>query len=174
MIHLNPHLALLAKTTMSIAVLGALYAQPYRLTRVVGQSMEPTYKNQSILWTLPAHEQDLHRGDVVVIHMNLDTVKGPIVKRIAFMPGDGIEQVRSGNHWFNLIEVHPRLDERKSKNLFRVMKVPPGMVYVMGDNRPVSQDSRTFGCIPIAWIDTKLVDQRPSMFNPKVYQEYND
>ena len=35
--------------------------------------------------------------------------------------------------------------------------VPEGYVFVMGDNRPHSTDSRTFGCIPLEKIESKVV-----------------
>jgi len=165
MIHLNPPFAFIAKTAVSLTALGLLYAQPYRLMRVVGQSMEPTYKSQSILWTVPVHDTDLRKGDVVVIRRST----GTIVKRIAYMPGDEIEQVWTGTRWSSLIEVHPRSDVKKSKNLYRELIVPHGMVYVLGDNRPVSMDSRSFGYVPEASIESKLVDQRRSAFNPNLF-----
>ena len=33
--------------------------------------------------------------------------------------------------------------------------VPENCVYVMGDNRPESKDSRSFGCIPVERIESK-------------------
>ena len=35
--------------------------------------------------------------------------------------------------------------------------VPPGYIYVLGDNRIASSDSRRFGCIPIEKIEGKVV-----------------
>jgi len=157
MIHVQPTIGAITKTAMSCGVVGLFYVQPYRPIAVVGRSMEPTYSNQSFEWTSPARPSDLKRGDVVVIR----TENGPIVKRIAYMPGDKIKQIKSGRSWLDLVGVCARSYKNRTRNVYRDNPVPAAMVYVLGDNLAVSLDSRSFGCIPIERIERKLVDQRP-------------
>jgi signal peptidase I len=145
------------KVAITCAVAGALYAQPYRTMMFVGKSMEPTYHSSSMLLTEPVQESELRPGMVVVINMDF----GPIVKRIAFVPGDKILQVKVGKDWMDMIYLHVT-DQKAVKNLkVREFTVPAGEVYVLGDNQPVSMDSKEFGCVDTSRIQSKLVDQRP-------------
>ena len=43
-----------------------------------------------------------------------------------------------------------------SNNMFKDFIVPEGTVFLMGDNRPDSTDSRRFGCIPMEKIESKV------------------
>jgi signal peptidase I len=146
-----------AKAGLACAALGAIYAQPYRMMMVVGSSMAPTYQPGSLQLTEPVSPNKLAKGMVVLIDMK----GGTIVKRIAFMPGDKIMQMKTGATWFDMIYVHPTTKESLRKSTWRNYVVPPGYVYVLGDNQPVSQDSKTFGCVPMSEIKRKLVEQHP-------------
>lgn len=119
--------------------------------------MEPTYSNHSIALTEPIKATDIHRGDVVVI----DMATGPIVKRIAFMAGDKILQVKMAKHWIDMINLSPSVHSKMSTLDWRWYIVPPESVYVLGDNQPVSYDSKQLGCISTSLIHRKLVDQEP-------------
>ncbi len=90
------------KTGVAFALTGVVLLQPYRPMVFMGHSMEPTYPNQSIVLTKPAEPGSLKHGEVVVIDLD----SGPIVKRIAFLPGDKFLQMRSGDSWLDMIYVH--------------------------------------------------------------------
>ena len=157
MISLNPSLAAALKVGITAFVAGAFYMQPYRPMVFVGKSMEPTYHNRTFTWTEPVAKEDLRRGQVVVINMD----SGPIVKRLAYLPGDSIKQIRTGGQWMDLVNVHPLATSRIGDLDYRKFVVPPGMAYVLGDNQQVSYDSKFFGCISLDRIQRILVDQRP-------------
>src|SRR5580658_9551830 len=115
MINPNASLALAKWVGFTFAIAGASYLQPYRPMVVVGRSMEPTYSNHSIVMTEPILPSQLKSGQVVVIDM--DT--GPIVKRIAFVPGDKFLQILSENEWIDLVYVRPVTNKIFEKRKWR-------------------------------------------------------
>jgi signal peptidase I len=94
---------------------------------------------------------DVHRGDVVVFKRpprETDTEIKDLIKRVIALPGETVEG-KSGHVVINgRVLNEPYLDEGITTSDFGPVKVPPGQVWVMGDNRPDSQDSRFFGAIP--------------------------
>jgi len=149
---------------------GALYVQPVRPVVITGASMEPTYHN--LEFTLATSEfTEIKAGDVVLVRNG----RGTFLKRVAFVPGDKVMQFRdpSGN-WSDLIRV--RASDRVRDRL-REVKVPVDHYYVLGDNMPMSVDSREFGPVSRHQIIAKVLDPRPwpkesqpfpaSTFDPK-------
>jgi len=134
---------------------GAAVAQPYRLVVVKGISMTPTYGNNSTHVAMRFDGQ-LYRGEVVVVRSPL----GTLIKRVAYLPGDQIEQVKMGNTWVDAVNL--RYKPKKTSHVpMRTYTVLPDQVYVLGDNRQYSLDSTTFGPIPIKNVWGALVDQEP-------------
>ena len=70
------------------------------------------------------------------------------IKRVVGLPGETVEG-KDGHVFVNgrrLIE--PYLDRGTTTSTFATLTVPPGHLWVMGDNRGNSSDSRVFGPIP--------------------------
>lgn len=144
--------------TVGAGVLAVAWIQPARPMKFVGTSMSPTYKSGEMAVTVPANG-DLAVGDVVVINMP----EGPIVKRVAYLPGDKIYQVASPAAASDLLPESPFAnDDRPGVIQSRIL--PEGYVYVLGDNRDNSLDSRVFGAVPRGWIKQKLLF--PKEFTP--------
>lgn len=140
------------------------------LTRISGDSMFPTLKNNEFVLLLKkAH---IHRNDVVVFNAygvdknNPDVKKNTkYTKRVIGMPGDTIRYTNSGRLYINnkfesqtYISKSERtmgtlkflLPEYKGLSLGtdKSFKVPRDEYFVLGDNRKVSNDSRYYGFVP--------------------------
>ena len=96
-------------------------------------------------------EASLQRGDVVVIRSPDDDKKTLYVKRIIGLPGDTIYADDK-----SLIVNGEIVDQLEGTGLLEV-SVPEGCVYVMGDNRAVSYDSRFFGPVPQYQVVAKIL-----------------
>lgn len=103
------------------------------------------------------------RGDVIVFHAPPDTTKD-YIKRVIGVPGDTVE-IREGKVLVNGKE----LDESYLEGVFTednsfdldarppTWKVPPGKLFVLGDNRGGSSDSRQWGFVPYDFVVGKAM-----------------
>lgn len=91
-------------------------------------------------------------------HNIFEINKTSYIKRIIGIQGDRIT-IENGKVYLNKIELKENyLPEGTitSKGNCNDIIIPEGYVYVMGDNRNESMDSRTFGCIPIEKLEGKV------------------
>jgi signal peptidase I len=145
----------MGKTMAFFGATGALVCQPFRPLVFVGESMAPTYRSGEIAITVPTNGK-FQRGDVVII----DMPDGPIVKRVAHLPGEEIIQVRLDDEWSDLTEVTEPLPEKIDGRRYRKYRISEGELYVLGDNRPVSLDSRDFGPVSMDLVTRKIMTPR--------------
>lgn len=86
------------------------------------------------------------RGEVVVFRSPRDQERD-FVKRVIGLPGETVEIV-NGTVYVNGLElVEPYLD-RKDNTTMAPVEVEEGTVFVLGDNRGSSNDSRSWGPVP--------------------------
>jgi signal peptidase I len=149
-----------------IALGAALLVRVYVLQQfyISGPSMESTlYENNRVLVNKLSYRlHDIRRSDVVVFD-RITTSGGVIahddlIKRVIGIAGDTVE-IKDCKVLVNAKEIQePYLDESvlalpNAVERCRVIDmkpitVPKNQLFVMGDNRPESFDSRSFGTIP--------------------------
>lgn len=130
-----------------IAAVAALLAtRMFVLIRINGNSMEPTLKEDEIVFLRQTKE--IETGDVIGFYFG-----GRILlKRVIGSAGDEIDIDSGGNVSVNGTEIDEPYLTAKSLGKCELefpYKVPEGMVFVLGDNRAVSIDSRikAVGCV---------------------------
>jgi signal peptidase I len=119
-------------------------------TRVDGQSMEPNLHTEErlVVEKLSYRLHGPQRFDIVVIRVPSEGDE-LLIKRVIGLPGETVE-IRDGVVYVNGAELdEPFIKERTYPGRDAKVTVPPLYVFVMGDNRTHSNDSRSFGPVPI-------------------------
>jgi signal peptidase I len=90
---------------------------------------------------------DPERGDVIVFRYPPNPEAIPYIKRVIGLPGDQIH-ITDGKVYVNdQLTIEPYLDETTNRG--GDWTVPAGQLFVMGDNRNNSSDSRSWGFVPL-------------------------
>jgi len=151
----------------TIVFVGSLFIVVYLFifqpNQVKGQSMMPNFHSGDYILTSKVAYKfgNIKRGDIVVFK----SPKNPdidYIKRVMGLPGDKV-MVKNGQVFVNdhlvqedyisvLTNVWPTGFIKEGVPII----VPQGYIFVMGDNRPHSSDSREFGPIPISDIIGKV------------------
>lgn len=140
---------------MALAVFLVIYFGVARPFQVSGDSMYPTYKDHEYIFTniIGLKLGHLNKGDVIVFKAPLDNTKD-FIKRVIALPGDTVElkdgivylngeRLNESNYLASSVRTYGGsfLSENEPKT------IPGGYVFVMGDNRPYSSDSREWGLL---------------------------
>jgi signal peptidase I len=124
---------------------------------VDGESMMPTLDNGDYL--LITHgAKTLQRGDIIVTGVLEKSGPVELVKRVIALPGDTVE-IKDDTAYVNgTVEPARGQVVLASYSVSRPpYVVPQGYIYVMGDNRPVSEDSRYLGPVPLSGLKGRAV-----------------
>lgn len=123
---------------------------------VVSDSMSPTLPIGSTIFVdrLSLHWSDVQAQDLVM----LDDVEGPTVKRVVGLSGDRVEILDAVLHINGVPVDEPYIDSVTLDGVFfGPVEVPTGHVFVLGDNRFDSIDSRDFGPIPEGVVEGRVI-----------------
>jgi signal peptidase I len=125
--------------------------------KVDGPSMLPTLYNADMVLVTKGYKVP-QRGDIIFTNVTEQGSQIELVKRVIGIPGDTVE-VKQDVAYVNGV----REPERGQvvipayAGTFKPIKVPPGFLFLMGDNRAVSEDSRYIGSAPITGVMGKVV-----------------
>lgn len=146
--------------TIVPAVLIALLINLFlaQATRVYGQSMEPNlHTDQRLVVEKLSYNRQIRqilglngpeRGDVVVIRLESQGDE-LLIKRVVGLPGDVVE-IHDGRVFVNGQALNePYVAGATTTGYYAPVTVPPLRIFVLGDNRGFSNDSRSFGPIPL-------------------------
>ena len=118
-------------------------------TRVYGQSMQPSLHTNERL-VVEKFSYRFHgprRGDVVVLH-DLGGGSELLIKRVVGLPGERVT-VADGRVFIDGVALDEPYLDQGTQGGGRSWVVPPLRVFVLGDNRGASRDSRVFGPVPL-------------------------
>ena len=135
------------------ALLAALVIKTYLLQAfyIPSASMEPTLEIQDrvLVNKLSYRLHDVRRGDVVVFERPPNDVGQirDLIKRVIGLPGETVEGKDGSVHVNGRPLREPYLPAGTVTGQFEPTKIPEGYVWMMGDNRSNSSDSRVFGAV---------------------------
>lgn len=141
-------------TVAAIAVLVATLWLP--VLQIYGSSMTPTLQDGEIIFSVKT--ADLEPGDIVAFYYNNKI----LVKRVICGPGDWVNIDEDGTVYVNEVRLkEPYLAEKAlgDCNIKLPYQVPDGKIFVMGDHRSTSVDSRNtaVGCVAQEQIVGKII-----------------
>ena len=130
-----------------------------RLYLVPSESMAPTLRKSDYIGGFTVAPPELKRGDIVVFIKGSDS--DYYIKRIIGLPEETIAL------FFGKVYIDGRkFDEAYVTDLgtenFGPIKIPEGQVFLMGDNRTNSVDSRSFGPVPMQ----RIIARASFIYNP--------
>lgn len=141
-------------TVAAVAVLVATLWLP--VLQIYGNSMTPTMQNGDIVFSLKS--SDFEQGDVIAFYYNNKI----LVKRVIARPADWVDISDDGTVSVNGVVLdEPYVVEKAygDTNIELPYQVPDGKVFVMGDHRSTSVDSRNtaVGCVAQEQVVGKII-----------------
>ena len=141
-------------TVAAVSILVATLWLP--VLQIYGSSMTPTLQDGDIIFYVKTSE--FEPGEIVAFYYNNKI----LVKRVICGPGDWIDIDEDGTVYVNEVRLEePYLTEKTlgDCNIDLPFQVPDGKVFVMGDHRSTSVDSRNtaVGCVAQEQIVGKII-----------------
>lgn len=141
-------------TVAAVAVIIAVFVTP--VLQIYGDSMTPTLDEGEIVVAVKG--DNFKTGDVIAFYYNNKI----LIKRVIAQPGEWVNIDQDGTVYVNNTEIDEPYVSGKSMgecDLILPYQVPESRVFVMGDHRDVSIDSRSrsIGCVADEQIVGKVI-----------------
>ncbi|MDQ3570014.1 MAG: signal peptidase I [Actinomycetota bacterium] len=140
---------------LGIAAMAAFLIKQFLLQAfyIPSGSMEHTLeiRDRVLVNKLSYRLHEVNRGDILVFERPAEDGEGgtrDLIKRVVGVSGETVEG-RDGAVFVDGRRLdEPYLAANATSGSFPAQRVPPGHVWMMGDNRSNSRDSRSFGAVP--------------------------
>ena len=129
-----------------IVTYGILYF--VQISRVYGVSMLPTYHEGNIVLVdkvFYKHSKPQRNDIIVVDYKDINSKETSLIKRVIGISGDHIEITDNKLYLNGKLLEEDYINDAMINVEDKVVDVPKGKVFVMGDNRNISLDSRKLG-----------------------------
>lgn len=126
--------------------------------KLEGSSMDPTLNDGDIVCMSRFFAQMgwYEKGDIVVFHYQDKDQKKTVLKRVIATEGDTLRVLENGSVEVNGVVLEENYIDGPTSGIVD-MAIPPNTVFVLGDNRKVSFDSRHMGVISCKDLTGKVV-----------------
>lgn len=149
------HFKLILKYLVVITTILFVFFSPFKIIKVQGNSMHPTYLNNQLLLALKTN--NFKKNDVVVCNDEGYN----ILKRIKFIEGETVYSFYQNKDAeakiISLNEFNKLFKNHSSTTFVSKTEVLKNQVYLLGDNLNNSDDSRRFGCVNLTSLKYKIV-----------------
>lgn len=123
------------------------------ITKISGNSMASTLEDGDFIFVATVHDcTTLERDDVITFRPNQSSSR-TFIKRVVGLPGETIEA--RGDLLF--VNGTSNGVSNPGTGTWGPVTIPKDAVFVLGDNRAASNDSRIFGCVPFKQICSKML-----------------
>lgn len=128
------------------------YVFGVNVTRICGTSMASTFNDGDYVFVTAVRDgASLQRGDIITFYP--DCANDVLyIKRVIGLPGETIEAVSN-----SVFVDGEEVSFWHGTGTWGPITIPEDAVFVLGDNRAVSNDSRLFGCVPFKQICSKIL-----------------
>ena len=155
---------------VTTALLATLWAQPYRIMKVDGQSMEPTLHDGQLI-LIKRFDGNINKNDLAIIsdpEPDKDEKAHDIVKRVKYVEGEtyyGVVPTKEMTSWIYIYWTNSDIETLKTIRKEKICDGVPIVKFVVdkdkcflqGDNIEESTDSRMFGQVKVADIEFTVI-----------------